>query len=59
MRLANDVCRCVGSTCAKKDVCLRYTDVHRTVESPILIFSDFSPLIVEGECPHFITAAIR
>lgn len=26
MSLPNDVCRCVGTTCGKRDLCQRFTD---------------------------------
>ncbi len=48
MRLAADESRCINSTCSKRDVCKRWTDLPHEHQ----VFSRFMP--VNGVCEFFI-----
>jgi hypothetical protein len=51
MTLPNDVCRCVGTTCGKRDTCARFVD--SPTGSKLTPYADLSPEC-PNECMHFI-----
>lgn len=48
-QLAWDTCRCVGTTCGRRDTCARFMDSPAGPRTP---YADLSP--VDGACLNFI-----
>lgn len=52
LKLANDICRCVGSLCDIKERCARHTNMNNMNYSPV---SDFRGWYEQGaKCSHYI-----
>ena len=51
-KLPNEVTRCIGITCAKRDCCLRFLD--SPTGNPMQSYADLSTTIENGHCSYMI-----